>query len=46
MTEPLNEYDKVEWLDIARMFMPDITEAQFDEMWAEFQAKKAQKALS
>lgn len=42
----LNEYDRTEWWDMARRFMPGVTEEEFEVMWAEFQKMKAQKALS
>lgn len=36
----LNEYDKDEWLDIARKFKPDLTDAEYDAMWDRFCAYK------
>lgn len=37
----LTEYDKHEWLDVARLFKPDLTEAEYERMWNEFVAFKA-----
>lgn len=42
----LDQFDKIEWRDVARLLRPDITDAEFDQMWAEFQRMKARKKLS
>lgn len=38
----LNEFDKEEWWDVCRRARPDITREQYDQMWNEFQAMKAE----
>lgn len=43
MTVHLNEFDKLEWWDVCRSVRPDITEAEFDRMWSEFQKLKAKR---
>lgn len=37
----LDEFDKVEWFDIARKLKPGLTEKEYNEMWDEFQQLKA-----
>lgn len=37
----LNEYDKIEWMDVARQFKPDLTEAEYDQLWDDFCKAKA-----
>ena len=44
--EPLNEYDKTEWRDAARIFKPDMTDEEFEVLWVDFQAAKVEKCLS
>lgn len=41
----LNEFDKDEWLDIARVLRPDITEDEFEDMWAEFCEMKRMRGM-
>lgn len=38
----LNEFDKYEWLLIARKLAPYMTESEYDKMWEEFVAGKAE----
>lgn len=40
---PLNEFEKEEWRDVARLFRPDWTEEDFDREWIEFQTMKAER---
>lgn len=40
----LNEYTKEEWLDVCRRVRPDLTEAEFEKMWADFVEEKRRKA--
>jgi hypothetical protein len=42
----LDEYDRVEWLDVARKLVPGITEAVFETMWEEFVDIKRSKQLN
>jgi hypothetical protein len=42
----LNEFDKTEWFVISRAINPDITEAEFEIEWKEFQRLKKAKKLS
>jgi hypothetical protein len=42
-TSRLDEFDKNEWRDVARRLKPDMTDAQFDEAWDEFQADKRRR---
>jgi hypothetical protein len=44
--EPLYLYNWDEWFDIARKFDPFMTEDEFGRVWDDFQAAKAQRALS
>lgn len=49
MTNPtpaarLDEHDKDEWFDIVRVLKPGLTNAEYDVMWAEFQALKTKRA--
>lgn len=48
MTEPtrLNEYDRIEWFDVARRLRPDLGEAEFERMWADFCRMKEARAVS
>lgn len=39
---PLNEFDADEWFDAAKRLKPEMTRAEFDEDWAEFQRLKAE----
>jgi hypothetical protein len=41
----LNEFDREEWRDIARIFRPDWTEEDFDDAWKEFIEMKRRKSL-
>lgn len=43
--DPLGELDQDEWWDICRRAAPGLTREQFDEMWADFQARKADGRL-
>lgn len=36
----LNEYDKLEWRDVARRLRPKWTDEEFDTAWAEFATLK------
>lgn len=37
MTEArLDEFDKVEWFDVARRLKPGLTDDEYEEMWNEF----------
>lgn len=36
----LNEYDKLEWLDVAKVLKPSLTNKEYEEMWEEFVAFK------
>lgn len=38
----LDEFDKDEWLRVARALKPGLTQADYDEMWARFQREKAE----
>ncbi|MGE7139151.1 hypothetical protein ACQKIE_16110 [Luteibacter sp. NPDC031894] len=38
----LDEYTKDEWFDIARQFKPDLAKDEYDRMWDDFQAMKAE----
>lgn len=42
----LNEYDSIEWFDMVRRLRPDLTQEEFDRMWAEFCLLKEQHAKS
>lgn len=46
MTVHLNEYDKLEWLQVARVLKPSLTEEEYDEMWADFQRCKEEHLKS
>ena len=37
----LDEFDRLEWWDVARKLRPDWTEEDFDAAWDEFQRLKA-----
>jgi hypothetical protein len=39
----LDEYDKDEWRVIAQRLRPDLSDAEFDAMWADFCAEKAER---
>lgn len=47
MTEQtrLDEYDKTEWREVARLLKPDWTEEQFEEAWQEFLELKRRKTM-
>jgi len=36
----LDELDKIEMWDLARVLRPGITEEEFNQMWSDFQQKK------
>jgi hypothetical protein len=38
----LDEFNRDEWYDVARILRPDWTEEDFDREWKEFQAAKAE----
>lgn len=38
----LDEYTKDEWFDLARQLKPGLTRQEYDAMWDEFQAAKAE----
>lgn len=40
----LDEFDKDEWRDVARLLRPDWTDADFDRAWDDFQRMKAERA--
>lgn len=42
----LNEFDKIEWRDVCRCLKPELTDAAFEELWAEFVRLKQQKQKS
>jgi hypothetical protein len=42
----LDEFDKIEWRDVARKLRPDWSDEDFERAWAEFFAEKERKALS
>ncbi|MGB3749408.1 MAG: hypothetical protein WA961_14505 [Rhodanobacter sp.] len=39
----LNEYTKAEWFDVGRRLKPDLTWEEFETMWADHCAKKAER---
>lgn len=41
----LNEFDKDEWMDIARKLKPHLEQFVYDAMWAEFSELKKRKDL-
>ncbi len=43
--EPLNEFDRDEWWDVARKLKPGLTREQYDKDWDDFQARKAARAM-
>jgi len=45
-TTLLHEYDRNEWFDIVRRVRPDLKEAEFDRLWAEFCRMKEQRTKS
>jgi hypothetical protein len=40
----LQQFDKLAWYDVCRRVSPELTLAQFEELWVEFCRLKAQKA--
>jgi hypothetical protein len=40
--ERMNEYDSDEWYDVCKSIQPSLTREQFDDVWADFQAEKAE----
>lgn len=46
MTERrLDEFDKDEWREVARLIKPAWTEAQFEEAWQEFMELQQRKKM-
>lgn len=45
MNARLNEFDKEEWRSVMRRARPEITEAEYDEAWAEFAEMKRRKEM-
>jgi hypothetical protein len=43
MTNRLDEFDKIEWRDIARLVRPDWTEDDFEQAWNDFCELKSAK---
>jgi hypothetical protein len=41
----LSEFDKAEWLDVARKLRPDWSVGDFEAEWAAFQRAKAKRML-
>jgi hypothetical protein len=41
----LDEFDKDEWWDVARMARPELTREQYDEMWDDFLEMKKKRRL-
>lgn len=41
----LDEFDKIEWRDVARRVRPDWTDEQFEEAWREFHEMKRRRLL-
>lgn len=39
----LDEFDKIEWWDVARRLKPELTWDEYEAMWAENQARKAER---
>lgn len=37
----LHEYTKDEWFDVARQFVPGLTNAEYDAMWDRYLADRA-----
>lgn len=42
---PLNEFDEIEWFDVARKLIQGLSREDFAVMWKEFQQCKKQKKL-
>lgn len=42
MTTRLDEFDKTEWLAVARQIKPGMTEKDYAQMWHRFVAAKAE----
>jgi hypothetical protein len=40
----LDEFDKDEWFDVMRRIRPDLSRAEFDEQWRQFQRDKQKHA--
>lgn len=43
MMERLDTFDRDEWWAVARILNPDLSRAEFDRQWEEFQVLKATK---
>jgi len=41
----LNEFDRDEWRDVARLVAPELNEEQFDRLWSEFCELKRRRGL-
>lgn len=41
----LNEMDRDEWRDLCRTLRPNLSDADFDEMWIQFAEFKSRKYL-
>lgn len=41
----LDEFTKDEWLLVCRRLRPNLSETEYDKMWADFQEMKRRKAL-
>lgn len=41
----LNEWTKEEWWDLAATLCKDLTEEEFNQMWADFQLLKKKKKM-
>jgi hypothetical protein len=42
----LDEFDKDEWWDIVQEIRPDLTRAEYEEMWDDFIKMKARKRVN
>lgn len=40
MSVRLDEFDYLEWLDVARKLLPGLTEEKYQEKWEDFQRAK------
>lgn len=45
MSQRLDEFDKAEWRDVARILRPDWTEDDFEDAWREFTEMKRCKEM-
>lgn len=41
----LDEFDKVEWFDVAKQFLPELTQEKFNVVWDEFQELKRKRGM-